>query len=259
VTLATHAPLFRPRTAARVAPVALGVATVLAQIAYPLTSGTARSGLSMLTVSLFFAASVTHALAWRGARFTAALLAVTTLGGLAVEAVGVGTGFPFGAYAYTDSLPPRILGVPWVIPLAWTMMAYPALIVGRRISASPRAGVLAAAAAFATWDLYLDPQMVDAGHWVWSGGGPALLGIPLTNYAGWFLTGLVMMALLWRPFATASAPRIDDRLPTTLWLWTAIGSFVAHAVFLGLPGSAVAGGLGMGAVAVAFVRALRRA
>jgi len=259
VTLAGHPQLVRPGTAARVAPVALGAATILAQIAYPLTSGTARNGLTMLTVSLFFAASVSHALAWRGVHFTAVLLGVTTLGGLLVEAVGVGTGFPFGAYAYTDSLPPRVLGVPWVIPLAWTMMAYPALIVGRRIAASARTGVPAAALAFATWDLYLDPQMVDAGHWVWSGGGPALLGIPLTNYAGWFVTALAMMALLWRPFSEASDPRCDDRLPTALWLWTALGSFVAHLVFLGLPGSAVAGGLGMGAVAVAFVRALRRA
>ena len=57
-------------------------------------------------------------------------------------------------------------GVPLIVPLAWTMMAYPALLVGRRIGAP----VLAGAAALASWDLFLDPQMVAAGHWHFTGG-----------------------------------------------------------------------------------------
>jgi uncharacterized membrane protein len=237
-------------------PEVLGAATVLTQIAYPLFSGTARNVLTMVVVSLFFAASVGHALVWRGARSALWLVAVTAGGGLAVEAVGQATGVPFGSYAYSDTLPPKLAGVPWVIPLAWTMMAYPALIVGRRISRGPLLGPTVAAAALAAWDLYLDPQMVAAGHWSWEPSRWALLDIPLTNFAGWFAAALLMMAVLWRRVDDRPA---DDRLPTALYLWTWAGSLVAHALFLGLPGSALVGGVGMGAVVIAFLFALRRA
>ena len=68
-----------------------------------------------------------------------------------------------------------------------------------------RAFVVGGAAALASWDLFLDPQMVDAGHWRWSDPSPALPGVPtvpLTNYAGWALVALVLMALLHRTVRT---------------------------------------------------------
>ncbi len=94
--------------------------------------------------------------------------------GLAAEAVGVATGVPFGRYAYAGTLGPQLLGVPVLVPLAWTMMAYPALLLGRRLgraaarrSASGGRAVLGGAT-LAAWDLFLDPQMVAAGHWTWA-------------------------------------------------------------------------------------------
>lgn len=247
-----------PALWARQVPVALGAATVLAQILYPLVSGAARSRLTVVTVLLFAAASITHALVWRGLVWAATLVAVTAGGGLLAEAVGVRTGIPFGAYAYTGSLGWRLLAVPVIIPLAWTMMAYPALLVGRRIRRGPVAGPLAAGAALASWDLFLDPQMVDAGHWVWlPGGGPRLVGIPVSNFAGWLLVGVVMMALLWWALPADRGP-VDDSVPYALYLWTYGSSVLAHAAFFGLPGSALLGGIGMGAVVLAFARAARR-
>ena len=240
----------------RVVPVGLAAATVLAQVAYPLTpAGPARDRLTVATVVLFFAASVSHSLLWRGPRFTARLVAVTCGGGLLVEAAGVATGVPFGAYDYSGTLGWQVLGVPAVIPLAWTMMAYPALLVGRRVAAGT-AGVVVAGWALASWDLFLDPQMVAAGHWAWAGGnGPEVLGIPVLNFAAWFVVGTAMMAALWRAVPPAAA---DDRVPLGLYLWVYASSVLAHAAFFGLPGSALLGGLGMGIVVVALVRALRR-
>ncbi len=249
-------------------PVALAAATVLSQIAYPLVSGPARDRVTVASVVLFFATSVSHALLWRGPRFTFALVAVTAGGGLLVEAVGVATGIPFGAYAYADTLGPKALGVPVVIPLAWTMMAYPALLVGRRIAQGPVLGPVAAGAALASWDLFLDPQMVDAGHWTWAGGGgPALLGIPVGNFLAWFVVAVAMMALLWRvpvpglPVVGADQRRRAlraDRVPFALYLWTYASSVLAHLAFFGLPGSALLGGVGMGAVVALFAARSRR-
>ncbi|MGI8576237.1 MAG: carotenoid biosynthesis protein [Egibacteraceae bacterium] len=230
----------------------LTAATVLAQIAYPLTpTGAPRDRLTVITVVLFFLASVAHAWVVRGVTFALGLVAVTAGGGLLVEAVGVATGAPFGSYAYADSLGWHLFGVPVVIPLAWTMMAYPALLVGRRIAGGRWWGPLVAGWALASWDLFLDPQMVAAGHWRWAPSSPALLGVPLSNFAAWALIASVMMALLWR--AGRRDERVADRLPLGLYLWTYASSVLAHAAFFNLPGSALVGGLGMGAIVLALV------
>jgi uncharacterized membrane protein len=256
-----------PGRAVRTAPAVLAVAVIGLQIAYPLVHGAARGRLTVATVLVFFAASVSHALVWRGRRFAATLVVVTAGGGLAVEVAGVATGWPFGAYAYAGTLGADLAGVPLVIPLAWTMMAYPALLVGRAITRHRVAGPLVAGWALASWDLFLDPQMVDAGHWAWRSGGPSVLGVPVSNFAGWTLVAVVMMALVWRAAgggareaATVGGSGVhapDDRPMHALYLWVYASSVLAHATFFGLPGSAALGGVGMGTVVAAFLWSLR--
>jgi len=53
-------------------------ALVLAQIAYPLTEGDARAGLTVATVLLGYLLSVSHALFTRGPRAATALVATAT-------------------------------------------------------------------------------------------------------------------------------------------------------------------------------------
>lgn len=242
------------------AAVVLAAATVLAQIAYPLVGGDARDLLTIVTVVLFAVTSLTHAWVSRGPRAAAVLLLVVGAGGLIAEAVGVATGVPFGRYAYADTLGPAVLGVPVVIPLAWIMMAWPAYVVAARLARSRAGRVAVGAVALASWDLFLDPQMVDAGHWRWADPQPGLPGVPtvpLTNYAGWLLVAVVLMALLDRAVPARPA---DDSVPYALYLWTYASSVLAHAAFFGLPASALWGGLGMGLVAVplALLLSLRR-
>jgi putative membrane protein len=102
-----------------------------------------------------------------------------------------------------------------------------------------------AAAVFAAWDVVLDPQMVQAGYWTWAHPRPSLPGIdtvPLTNLAGWLLAGLVLMTLLDLLVArTAAGPRTGDGAPLLVLGWMTLGGAVAHAGWLGLPGSAVWG------------------
>ncbi|MFU8849889.1 carotenoid biosynthesis protein [Micromonospora sp. SL1-18] len=123
-------------------PWALLAGLVLVQIGYPLTAGTTRAGLTMATVGLGYLLSVGHALLSRGTRTALALVAVATGGGFAVEALGVATGFPFGSYDYSGELGPKLAGVPLIIPLAWTWMAWPAWLTAVRLTgpATPAAG-----------------------------------------------------------------------------------------------------------------------
>jgi putative membrane protein len=44
-----------------------------------------------------------------------------------------------------------------------------------------------------------------------------------------------------------------------MYLWTYVGSVLAHAVFLGLPASAAWGGVAMGTVAIPLALRVRRA
>jgi putative membrane protein len=232
-------------------PWALAGALVLTAIAYPLTDGGARDVVSWAIVLLGATLSVLHAGLSRGARTGVAVLLLVVAAAVAFEAVGLATGYPYGSYSYADTLGPTLLGVPFLVPLAWLMMAWPSWLLAARLAAAVRTGrrraarIAWAAGIFAAWDVVLDPQMVDAGYWTWAHPSPGLPGIgtvPLTNLAGWLLAGAVLMTLLdLLVERTATTPVIGDG-PAFLALgWMTLGGALAHAGWLGLPGSAAWG------------------
>ena len=238
---------------------ALCAMTVLAQISYPLVERGSREPVTATVVVLFLATSVAHAALHRGVAWAAAFVLVAAGCGLLAEAVGLATGLPFGSYAYGDGLGSKLLGVPALVPLAWAMFAYPAFLVGRRLAGGRRlVAWLVGAVALASWDVFLDPQMVAEGYWRWDDPTPALPGvpgIPLSNYAGWLLVSAVLMGLLGLALPDRSA---DDGVPAVLFLWTYASSVLANAVFFDRPGVAFAGGIAMGVVAVPYAVSLWR-
>ena len=162
----------------RMLPWLLALATILAQIAWPLTHGDTRDTLTVVTVVLFFLTSASHAWLSRGLLWTLGWFVLSAGLGFGVEVLGTRTGLPFGDYTYAGSLGPTVAGVPVVIPLAWAMMSYPALLAARRLVSGPLMTPVVAAVALASWDLFLDPQMVAEGHWTWAlDRTPVLLGI----------------------------------------------------------------------------------
>jgi hypothetical protein len=157
------------------------------------------------TVAIGFTISLAHAVTTRGRRVGVALVVVTTAGGLGIEALGVATGFPFGTYHYGDALGPKLWGVPLIVPLAWTWMAWPAWLAAGELAGHLALRVPLAGLALAAWDLFLDPQMVAEGYWGWGppdaalgafGAVPAVDQIPASNYLAWLMVAVSMMALL---------------------------------------------------------------
>jgi putative membrane protein len=244
-----------PRT--RALPAVLAGAVVALQIAYPLSRGAMRDDISVVIVIALAGTCVVHAVVTRGARTAGWLVAATALPAFAAEVLGVHTGVPFGSYDYSATLGPRLFGVPPVVGLAWTMLAWPAALAARRLVRGRLARVLVGAWALAAADLFLDPQQVAAGHWTWRFPAPHLPGVPevpLTNYAGWLAVALVLSVLV-----QALAGDGDDGVPIGLYLWLYVGWIVALAGFLDLGAAAGWGALGMGAVAVPLAgRWLRR-
>jgi uncharacterized membrane protein len=241
------------RAGLQVVPILVGVA-VLAQVVYPLVSGTSRDALTAGIVVLVAVSALWHAASTRGLQVCAALAAVTVVGGFAVEVLGVHTGAPFGRYQYAGSLGVSAFGVPLVIALAWTMLAWPAALAARRLARTFPARVALGAWALAAWDLFLDPQMVAAGHWRWLHPSPHLPGVPsvpLTDYLGWLVVSLLMSYVLQR---VLSGTEGDDRWPLAFYVWTWASSTLALFAFLDLGGAALWGGIAMGTVAVPLVR-----
>lgn len=177
-----------------------GAVTAGAMVATPLVrqGGPARRALSTVVVSGLFTTAVTRAAGRWGGRRAGAAAATVAVATATVERIGVRTGWPFGRYAYTDALRPQVAHVPVIVPMAWFAMSLPARETahGALGPRSTRLGRIAlGSAAMTAWDLFLDPQMVGEGYWAWRRRG-AYRGIPLTNFLGWFVTGLGVMAAL---------------------------------------------------------------
>ncbi len=154
---------------------------------------------------------------------------------------------------------------PWWCPLAWVMMAYPCLLLGRRLAraaarrsrqdrSSSLVVIVTGGLTLAAWDVFLDPQMVAAGHWTWAHptpGLPGVTGVPLTNFGGWVVVALVMMAVLHG--LLPQDRRASEDVPGALLAWTWAGSVLGNAVFFDRPEVALWGGVAMGVFVLPYL------
>lgn len=238
----------RPRTI-EILPWLLAGATILGQIVWILVPADTRALLTVATVTTFFLASATHAAIHRGPRWAGRYLAISLSIGWLTEAIGTQTGQPFGSYSYSDLLGWRLGAVPLVIPMAWAMMAYPCLLAARLLTRRRWVTAMVGGWLLAAWDLFLDPQMVGEGYWVWHRVELAIAGIPeipLHNFAGWLLVAVTLMGCL-----TGLAPtNADDRVPNLMLSWVYVGNMMAALAFFHRPAVALWGAVAMGIVVV---------
>lgn len=111
------------------------------------------------------------------------------------ETISMITGFPFGNYHYTEIMAPYLWHVPVFVLPAYALMGYASwslacLLLDRRSGQPDGFALLCvpllAALAMVLWDLSMDPLRATLeSRWVWLDGG-AHLGIPISNYLGWF-------------------------------------------------------------------------
>jgi putative membrane protein len=193
---------------------------------------------------------------WGGRRALTSAVAVAGLTA-GVEQLGARRGVPFGPYRYTGALGPAIGGIPVAVPLAWFAMAVPARETAHALRATALARAVVGASCLTAWDLFLDPQMVGEGYWVWSRPG-RYRGIPLSNFAGWFVTGLLVCTALegLLPARRSDRPVIAH---TGTYAGVAVMETLGFAVFFRDPLVAAAGGTATLAPAtIALVRSVQR-
>ena len=239
---------------------AAGLVTAAGMIATPLLPqrSTARRVLSSVVVTGLFVNTTANATRRWGVARASTAAGVIGVATAAVERVGTQTGLPFGRYAYTKALRPQVASVPVIVPLAWFAMSLPAretahAAIGNDTPLPLR--LAAGSAAMTAWDLFLDPQMVGEGYWAWVRHG-VYRGIPLSNFVGWFATGLAVMAaleVLLPPTADEAAESSrpdtrrragDGRLIGT-YTYMSIMETVGFARYFRDPVVAVVGGLAM--------------
>ncbi|USZ72139.1 bisanhydrobacterioruberin hydratase [Natronosalvus halobius] len=161
-----------------------------------------------------------------------------------VELLGVRTGWPYGDFEYAISLGPMLFGeIPLALPLFFVPLVLNAylltvLVFGQR-AANPLVRLPAAVVAVVAVDLVLDPAAVSIGFWAFEEG--IYYGVPLSNYAGWLLSGTVAVILLDLAFDREAllerireCPFILDDLVSFVLLWGSInvlyGNWIAAAV-----------------------------
>jgi putative membrane protein len=163
-----------------------------------------------------------------GWRKTGIFAVVSIALSLSSELIGTGTGWPFGNYEYTSFLGYKVLDrVPYTIPLSWFYMGLASYLLGalladRLVVRRQSLWAIALGTWFLTvWDLVLDPAMAHESlrvqFWVWDETGP-YFGMPIKNFIGWSLTGLLFMAIsriLWRRDADPKA--VPMRLPLAVY------------------------------------------
>lgn len=140
------------------------------------------------------------------------------------EIVGVSTGWPFGAYRYTElwqpyvSLPGGRL-FPLALPLTWFILAGASALACRHIGG--RGWPFVAGLFLALVDVALEPVLIGpVGFWRWDAGAP-----PLQNYLAWALIGTLVAPILVR-----SKPKTEVRR-RALWL---LGIVLAATAIVGL-------------------------
>lgn len=173
-----------------------------------------------------------------GIVLTGALLLWIALISGAVELLGARTGFPFGAYEYTERFGPRLAGIlPWAIPLAWWVVLYPLhllmLTLARERYLSPKLVVIGAAMGAMMVDFALEPVATWVRqYWLWDGPG-IYYGVPASNFLAWFFTSLIIVG----PIQYYVGQTIIDsyRAPGAIFLpLAALGAVLASFLSAGL-------------------------
>lgn len=230
----------------------LGVVWMLLMLLLPVVDWLSQGQAFGLMVTVVVLAQVAAVAAmarldWSWRRLADAM-ATIIIGTWLAEFAGSRFGWIFGAYDYTSVLQPQLAGVPILIPLAWAMLLPPAWAVACRFVSPHHTWrfALVSALIFTAWDLYLDPQWVARGLWIWETPG-LYFGIPLGNFVGWVAISAVLTYLI-QPTDLA-----ESALPLAgLYTLVAITQAVALGLFWGQPGPALFGLLAMGGISLAF-------
>lgn len=148
-----------------------------------------------LVIVLFALPSYIGLFRQKGAIKALLIILVMSVVVLAIQAAAIRGAYPFGDFSFGEALGSKILGlVPWTIAFAYVPLILAVFWLASKVSKSiirvGLAGLLLAAI-----NAVLDPALAFVGIRSWENGGP-FFGVPVLNFGGWFIAGLVTAWLL---------------------------------------------------------------
>ena len=169
---------------------------------------------------VFIAVVVSYAILNEGPKNGLGFFAISAIIGLLSETTGVLFGLPFGRYHYNAIEPLLFNLVPLRVILLWFVVTYTAksltdiLIGPDRTSKNIVAIVFLDATIATTWDILMDPVMVNlVGLWTWEPAGP-FFGVPVSNYVGWILVSYTICLV----YRLSGSLRARTATPITAYL-----------------------------------------
>lgn len=168
-----------------------------------------------------------------------AILAALTVYTYAIEYVGLTTGWPYGDFTYLQEIGPVVEGVPIALPILFLPLVLNAVLLSvlllRNAGRSRLLRLTTAVGIVLLIDLVLDPAAVAIDFWAYEQG--VYYGVPLSNFAGWLLSGAVAVVAIDLAFDRAALLdrleacdfALDDLVSFTL-LWGVINAAYANWV-----------------------------
>lgn len=191
-------------------------------------------------VFVFLAVSLVAASRMLGWKRTGVMFGVTWVTAFVCEFVSTRVGFPFGDYYYTGSTVGEELylaHVPFMASLSFTFLLYASYCVALLFvlpfePSDRRAGRFFLGQEVLSWqvigltcvlfvflDVVIDPVALQGGRWFLGQiyGYPeagVYFGVPLANFFGWLVVGLIAMAAYrWVDRRTGTLPRLPPTIP----------------------------------------------
>jgi uncharacterized membrane protein len=186
-------------------------------------------------------AACIHAGVLYGWKDALALFAICVVVTFAMENIGSLTGFPFGRYHFEVGADlPHVGVIPVIVGPLWFGMGYFSWVVAGVLLGAPvrphskfemLAWPIVAAFVMTQWDVVMDPPLSTISKaWIWHDGG-AHFGVPLSNYAGWFLTSWLFyqaFALYLSRRSVSSPPTVHEPTLRLVAIVLYLGSGLTH-------------------------------
>ena len=111
--------------------------------------------------------------------------------GILVEFLGVNYGLLFGEYSYGKNLGPKLFEVPILIGMNWVILTVISGSISNYISKGSKIlSILLGSTLMLFIDFFIEPVAPMLDFWEFKNSI-----VPLSNYSGWFMTGLITQLL----------------------------------------------------------------
>ncbi len=118
--------------------------------------------------------------------------------GFTIEAIGVNTGWPFGAYTYHETFGWKWMQTPLLIGVNWVILVHASRALSSQIwkNKPNYVKIITAALLMTALDILIEPVAIQFRFWEWDA-----VEIPLANYISWFTISLIfqIISFKWIP------------------------------------------------------------